>query len=163
MIYPGVGDPSIYTDPVTKRLMGLIPLGSVEEVLATVGSLIKKGLGTDGLLLVDDTSAFSCDGAIGSASRMWSVILRRLHEQEITTVVGTPSRQPSATSTAVEAQSSLGFKFSMSAIYEMQEIARSTEGVVIEVHVRKSKREQAGGIKGRLWIRPGHEVPVRTT
>jgi len=136
---------------------------SVDQVLATVGSLSKKGLDRDGLLLVDDTAAFACDAPIGTASKAWSVILRHLHKHEITTVVSTQARPNLSVSTAVEAQSSLGMKYSMSAIYEMQEIARSAEGVVIEVLVRKSKREMAGGVKGRLWVRPGHEVPVRTT
>lgn len=148
-----------------RKLTVTVP--SMEQMLKAVGHLLEKLLTENDLIVVDDTSVFALEkGTPAGNSQAWGLFLRHTRAHNITVVLGTQTRrvnfdQGSAKSPGPDSPRVMAYSADLK--YELEEIARSEEGVVVEVITRKSKFEIPGNVKGRLWVRPEHAVPVRST
>jgi hypothetical protein len=137
---------------------------AMDTMLKALGILLKKLLTEDDLVMVDDTAQFALfeDGIPGGTAQAWGAFLRFTRQHKITVVLGTQTRRfPSEPFTRTDNPTVMSYSTDIR--YELQEIARSTEGVIVEVITRKSRREIADTVKGRLWVRPTHATPVRST
>jgi len=165
LFHPGTHplDTTLHKDILQDRAQAVISVPSLDKFTGTVAQLIKaNSLGEGDLVLVDDTSAFmrkSFDGGKEMQTRMR--LLQYFRDWKITTVFGTVTRRTATVPR--EAQSGKSVAFIVDARYELEEIARGDDHVVLEVWTRKSRTEIPGGVKGRLWLRHDQPQKVRTT
>lgn len=150
------------TSPFHKRVRAIVKVRSLDKLVELMHRFKKSGLSNTDLLLIDDTSAFRLEeGSPGAATHIWIRVLQFLREQGVTTVIGTVAHRTSGQT--MNTPTGRGMALVVDARYEMEELARGDDHFILQVWTRKSKTEMAGGIKGRLWVRPKHEVRVRAT
>lgn len=131
---------------------------SLEDLIKMVRALVDQSVGKSSLIIIDGfTYLTSKSDGLGASAKMWGQIVRTLCAMESTVVLtGTSSQN------LIGSQMPKIIAFYASTILELDEIARHSEGVIVEVIAKKDRRRPPG-TRGRLWIRPEHETPVRTT
>lgn len=154
------------SDQLSKTIvdgLALTVCSTLETLLENLRRLRAQGVGAHGLILIDDVPEWrsSNTARLAASARMWDKILTEFKLMECTAILaGKPKHQ-----TAMKQHGSFGPKaldFQADKILDLEEIARNETGVIVEAIASKNRRDIAGPV-GRLWIRPTHDPPVRTT
>jgi len=111
----------------------------------------------DGIVVIDDAGSYPHDDPVlGPEAKRWATFVRRLTSWQVPVLLGARTRflGPRATTGM-----GVAAKFSATLILELEPLARTEGGVVVETRILKSRRQQAGAMT-RLWLRPGAERPL---
>jgi len=136
-----------------------------EDLMKMVRTLVDERVGRSSLIIIDGLDLLSSKvrDELGAAARMCHKTLQVLRGMQSTVVLTglvrhmAPVKRMGSGTNMPESVT-----HSASTILELESIARNTEGVIVEVIAKKDRRRPQGS-RGRLWVRPQHQTPVRTT
>lgn len=141
-----------------QQAVAICQVTTIEELAKLVETLRGEGPPSNTLVVVDDFNQLSSPDLerINPPTKPWCLILQRLREMRCTIVLTASHRYEMRDRVTLPM-----FRYA-DTVLELDEIARHDGGVIVEVIATKDRRRPQGP-KGRLWVRPRHQTPVRTT